>query len=186
MTHPNTDFQTIMALSAASLIAQNREHKAARSTLKSYLRWDDHLTERLAEAGVFLGVSVVVSVMFVAQSTPVAAEAPQIWTHGLLALTIAQGAILAGASCKVFTRIERIKNTSMLKSRPTDRPSRRAYAQLREVSDPSTLAISSVMPAGNLSGRPYTAFADGSVEIDTLLGRRRFIHLEAAREFVGE
>ncbi len=38
---------------------------------------------------------------------------------------------------------------------------------------------------GKLAGREYLVHADGSLEIDTLVGRRRFVSLEAAREFVG-
>jgi hypothetical protein len=36
-----------------------------------------------------------------------------------------------------------------------------------------------------LAGREYLTHDDGSVEIDTLVGRRRFVSLDVAREFVG-
>lgn len=38
---------------------------------------------------------------------------------------------------------------------------------------------------GRLHGRPYIAFSDGSAEVETLLGRRRFASLAEARDFVG-
>ena len=38
---------------------------------------------------------------------------------------------------------------------------------------------------GQLAGREYLEYHDGSIEIDTLVGRRRFISIDAAREFVG-
>jgi hypothetical protein len=38
---------------------------------------------------------------------------------------------------------------------------------------------------GVIEGRDYSEYADGSVEISTMLGRRRFATLAAAREFVG-
>ncbi len=39
--------------------------------------------------------------------------------------------------------------------------------------------------SGEVGGRPYRLFADGAVEIDTLLGSRRFASMEAACRFVG-
>jgi hypothetical protein len=38
---------------------------------------------------------------------------------------------------------------------------------------------------GEIAARPYRKFADGSVEIDTLLGARRFATMEDACAFVG-
>jgi hypothetical protein len=38
---------------------------------------------------------------------------------------------------------------------------------------------------GKLAGREFLQFDDGSIEINTLVGRRRFVSLDAAREFVG-
>jgi hypothetical protein len=38
---------------------------------------------------------------------------------------------------------------------------------------------------GKLAGREFLEHEDGSIEIDTLVGRRRFVSLDAAREFVG-
>jgi hypothetical protein len=38
---------------------------------------------------------------------------------------------------------------------------------------------------GTLAGREFLEFHDGSIEIDTLVGRRRFVSVDAAREFVG-
>lgn len=38
---------------------------------------------------------------------------------------------------------------------------------------------------GRIGERPYLQFADGSVEVETLLGSRRFESLEEARAFIG-
>ncbi len=42
-----------------------------------------------------------------------------------------------------------------------------------------------VVERGWLKDRAYVLFIDGSVEIDTLLGRRRFSSMQDAHEFVG-
>ncbi len=38
---------------------------------------------------------------------------------------------------------------------------------------------------GRIEDRSYTLFSDGSVEVETLLGARRFSSFEEAREFIG-
>jgi hypothetical protein len=43
----------------------------------------------------------------------------------------------------------------------------------------------SVVSKGFIGERPYAHFSDGSVEVETLLGSRRFESLEAAHSFVG-
>lgn len=42
-----------------------------------------------------------------------------------------------------------------------------------------------VKSRGRIADRTYTLFADGSVEVDTLLGSRRFHSFEEARAFIG-
>ncbi len=42
-----------------------------------------------------------------------------------------------------------------------------------------------VVGRGQLKDRPYVLFGDGSIEIETLLGLRRFPSLQEAHEFIG-
>lgn len=42
-----------------------------------------------------------------------------------------------------------------------------------------------VVARGDLNGRAYLLYSDGSVVVETLLGRRRFRSLAEAREFIG-
>jgi hypothetical protein len=43
-----------------------------------------------------------------------------------------------------------------------------------------------VVDAGKVGGRSYRRFANGSVQVDTLLGQRMFASMEDARAFIGE
>jgi len=42
-----------------------------------------------------------------------------------------------------------------------------------------------VVERGRLKDRPYVLFGDGSIEVETLLGLRRFSSFKDAREFIG-
>lgn len=42
-----------------------------------------------------------------------------------------------------------------------------------------------VLGRGHIKDRPYTLFGDGSIEVETLLGLRRFTSLQDAYEFIG-
>jgi hypothetical protein len=42
-----------------------------------------------------------------------------------------------------------------------------------------------VVERGRLKDRPYVLFGDGSIEVQTLLGLRRFASFKDAREFIG-
>jgi hypothetical protein len=45
--------------------------------------------------------------------------------------------------------------------------------------------VTKVVERGRLNDRPYVLFGDGSIEIETLLGQRRFASFKDAREFIG-
>jgi hypothetical protein len=47
------------------------------------------------------------------------------------------------------------------------------------------ISLRNVVSEGRIKGRAYLLYGDGSVEVETLLGRRRFPSLAEAREFVG-
>lgn len=52
--------------------------------------------------------------------------------------------------------------------------------------EPQAMATpKSVLERGLFKDRPYTLFGDGSIEIETLLGLRRFTSLQDAYEFIG-
>ena len=42
-----------------------------------------------------------------------------------------------------------------------------------------------VVERGRLRDRPYVLFGDGTIEVETLLGQRRFTSFKDAREFIG-
>lgn len=45
--------------------------------------------------------------------------------------------------------------------------------------------VNKVVERGRLKDRPYVLFGDGSIEVETLLGLRRFASFRDAREFIG-
>jgi hypothetical protein len=51
---------------------------------------------------------------------------------------------------------------------------------------PSIAHQEATIGSGSLNGRDYALFADGSLEIETLLGRRRFASILDAREFIAD
>ncbi|HEY8578242.1 MAG TPA: hypothetical protein VIL72_00035 [Beijerinckiaceae bacterium] len=56
----------------------------------------------------------------------------------------------------------------------------------RPAAAPQPRPTAGVVDAGMVGGRPYRRFANGSVQVDTLLGQRMFASMEEARAFVGE
>jgi|SRR5579872_2412938 len=64
-----------------------------------------------------------------------------------------------------------------------ERTSRNAPKMTVDV--PQRAEKSSVVERGLLKDRPYTLFGDGTIEVETLLGQRRFTSLQDAYEFIG-
>ncbi|MGP8233444.1 MAG: hypothetical protein ACLQL2_12400 [Methylovirgula sp.] len=50
---------------------------------------------------------------------------------------------------------------------------------------PRKKPVANVVQRGRLKDRPYVLFGDGTIEVETLLGLRRFTSFKEAREFVG-
>jgi hypothetical protein len=48
-----------------------------------------------------------------------------------------------------------------------------------------TMQTSRIVERGRLRDRPFVRFGDGTVEVETLLGLRRFASLKEAHEFIG-
>jgi hypothetical protein len=185
MDSQGTDYRLEMLLGDAREIAsvQGRSH-----TLLSlgFGRSPEGRRHAIAIIAILLGVSLMAAVTFVAGTGALFSEAPAPWTHGLLALIVAQSAIMAGAGLKLFNAIE----SSQQSLQKAARSATRLKAQTLPVStDPVTaLPFQSGLEMrtrrGRIGDRDFVQYADGSLEIDTRLGRRRFGSLEAAEEFL--
>jgi hypothetical protein len=67
---------------------------------------------------------------------------------------------------------------------PSHAPARPAPQPARAAPQPAT-AQSEIVERGRFDGRAYLRYRDGSVEIETLLGVRRFSSMEEVEEFIG-
>lgn len=186
MKNSTADFENIMALAAINLRERatlQRDRKYRRFVTRSQPRSQD----KLGNLGMFVGASVFTSVVFVAGLMPGTVDAPQMWTHAFIALTLAQFAMLAGATLKASSHRSASRESknderlarAMANVDATERNTSEADSEIRPTLTP--IALSS----GLLGEKAYIAFSDGSIEVDTMLGRRRFADLNAAREFVG-
>jgi hypothetical protein len=72
-----------------------------------------------------------------------------------------------GALKQFFDRV--IERTA----RPSETPPQRKNPDIK------------VVERGRLKDRPYVLFGDGTIEVETLLGLRRFTSFRDAREFIG-
>lgn len=100
---------------------------------------------------------------------------------------LAEALIVTGFGFAILDALDRNRRLtsramSVLQRQPdaADRPERPLATGAQETQ--SVTAIGS----GALSGREYTVFDDGSIEIETILGRRRFASILDAREFVAD
>jgi hypothetical protein len=116
----------------------------------------------------------------------ISSDSPEIWIHRLMALALLQSILIAAVTMKLLPIIERRRSVISIGRHP-ELPS-----QTPKPTDPRTERIPPPLPqppkpvvGGQLAGREFLEYNDGSVEIDTMVGRRRFVSLAAAREFVG-
>lgn len=184
MKNSTADFESIMALAAIDSLSVGGARSNVRKYRKYVARPRAGRRDRVANLGIFLAISVFTSVVFVAGLLPGSVEAPQMWTHAFIALTIAQFVMLAAATLKASSPRDReavvLEQKLSVQSRLNSDLDSGAPADNADLPIPP-VAISS----GLMGGKAYVSFSDGSVEIDTMLGRRRFVDLNAAREFVG-
>lgn len=187
MKNNTADFENIMALAALDLAGRNAPRQGRKyRRFGAQAQTRPRSKDRIGNLGMFLGASVFTSVVFVAGLMPGTVDAPRLWTHAFIALTLAQFAMLAGATLKATSR--RADRTDRIED---DKLSRAiANVELSESLAGETVDIRPSLPpialsSGLLSGKTYVAFSDGSIEVDTMLGRRRFPDMNAAREFVG-
>jgi hypothetical protein len=138
---------------------------------------------------VFAGLGLISAIIFVTGYSALMSDTPGIWIHRLMALTVAQSILIAAVAMKLLPLIERRYFSVRIGPRTTVKrellPDRR-----RESADQPQASIPAPPPrkptvGGKLAGREFLQFDDGSIEINTLVGRRRFVSLDAAREFVG-
>jgi len=183
MKNNTADFESIMALAAIdSLSGRNAPTQPRRYKRYVAVRGTGR-RNRIGNFGIFMAISVFTSVVFVAGLLPGNVDQPQMWTHAFIALTIAQFAMLAGATLKASSRQVR-------PIRDADIPARQSSGDI-EIGEMAAAAEERLplpvvaLSSGLMGDRAYIAFSDGSIEVDTMLGRRRFPDFQAAREFVG-
>lgn len=142
----------------------------------------------VAAFSIFAGLGIMSAVIFVTGYSALLSDTPAISIHRLMALTVAQSILIGGIAMKLLPHIERGRLSVRIfaDARSVSLPLLEQSAQRQEpagLAQPETPRKPVV--GGRLAGREYLVHADGSLEIDTLVGRRRFVSIEAAREFVG-
>jgi hypothetical protein len=141
-----------------------------------------------ATYAVFGGLGILSLGIFVIGCSALRAESPEVWIHRLMALALLQSILIGAATMKLLPLIERRSSLVRIGARTE----RLHMAQpLPKTNEVRTERVPPPLPAppkpviGQLAGRDFLEYSDGSIEIDTMIGRRRFISLDAAREFVG-
>lgn len=182
----NSSFQATLVASA--LVREMEERFMTQNA-----DWDSDVLhqsfeqEKIAAVAAFTGLSLMAAVTFVAGYESFSSDAPVTWSHGLIALSVGQLAILAGISFKIYRLLERNRSLASRAANRVTRPIRPAIDR-PVVTIPTPVAafeMPSDLPKAFIGNREYVTYPDGSVELDTLLGRRRFVSLDAAEEFVG-
>lgn len=142
---------------------------------------------RLITLAVFAALAIISTAVFIAGYLALVSDTPAVWIHRLMALTIAQSILIGAIAMKLLPMIEakgfsvRLHTATAAKQQLPER-----YETMPEPPAPlPPPAPKKSFIGGKLAGREYMEFDDGSIEIDTLIGRRQFISIDAAREFVG-
>jgi hypothetical protein len=97
---------------------------------------------------------------------------------------LGQGAIVIGLAWHISTELRRTRRVSG-RLTWTSAPSASSAAAPPPAGTAHGAASPELLATGEMNGRRYALFSDGSVELLTLLGRRRFRTIAHAREFVG-
>lgn len=143
---------------------------------------------RATTIAVLAGLVIVSAAIFVAGYSALLSDTPAVWIHRLMALTLAQSILIGAIAMKVLPMIEG-KGLSVRIAFP-DSARRQPLLERKQIAPEQSAPLPPPAPrppfiGGKLAGREYMEFDDGTIEIDTLIGRRRFISIDAAREFVG-
>jgi hypothetical protein len=97
---------------------------------------------------------------------------------------LGQGAVVAGLAWHVSTELRRNRRVSG-RLTWTSAPGAGSAAASPPAGTAQGPARPELLATGEMNGRRYALFSDGTVELLTLLGRRRFRTIAHAREFVG-
>jgi hypothetical protein len=141
----------------------------------------------IAAFSIFAGLGIMSAMIFTTGYLALLSDTPAIWIHRLMAMTLAQSILISAIVMKLLPLVERRRNAiSIAADAPVERLALPEKPETSEEPE-ENVALPSPKPAtaGKLAGRDYLAHPDGTIEIDTLVGRRRFVSIEAAREFVG-
>lgn len=146
------------------------------------------ISGRVITLAVLAGLGLVSAAVFVLGYSALLSDTPAVWIYRLMALTVAQSILIGAVAMKVLPLIES-KGLSVRISL-ADGTRQKSIADGREPVSEQPAPLPPPAPrkpfiGGKLAGREYMEFDDGTIEIDTLIGRRRFISIDAAREFVG-
>ena len=142
----------------------------------------------VASMVVFGGLGVLSLGIFIIGYSALLSDTPEIWIHRLMALALAQSILIGAVTMKLLPAIERRTSTirlgTMASTKPLEPARNKAPLRIDPVPPPLP-EVPKPSVGGQLAGRDYLQYHDGSIEIDTLVGRRRFVSIEAAKEFVG-
>lgn len=144
----------------------------------------------LGIASIAIGIAflAVTAATVVAGYLALTSGMPAVWIHRLTALAVVQSILIAAIAMKVLPLVRQQQQTLhvLADDQQLEHSNTSASAQASPIEPQFTPPpLPEPVVGGTLAGREYLTHADGSIEIDTLLGRRRFVSLEAAREFVG-
>ncbi|MEQ1717807.1 MAG: hypothetical protein ABL907_17820, partial [Hyphomicrobium sp.] len=120
--------------------------------------------------------------------------------HAAAALILAQSILFAGVALRTMSSVE--GNRELLRRflrsqsgsvphpvreqvRLMPPPPRLVAIGANPIHRPPPIPRRVIVAKGHIGNRPFLKYSDASVEIDTLLGRRCFITIDAAEEFVG-
>lgn len=143
----------------------------------------------IAAFTVFAGLGFLSLAIFAVGYSALLSDAPEIWIHRLMALAITQSALIGIVTMKLLPLIERRRSLIRIEAdehakASVEAPRKLTPQRIDPVPPPLPEPAKPVI-GGQLAGRDYLEYGDGSIEIDTLVGRRRFVSIEAARDFVG-
>lgn len=144
---------------------------------------------RIAAFSIFAALGIISLGIFVIGCSALRSEAPEIWIHRLMALAIVQSVLIGAVTMKLLPLIERgrslVRIGANTEKTEFSEPPRKATPLRIDPVPPPLPSPPKPVVGGQLAGREFLEYDDGSIEIDTLIGRRRFVSLDAAREFVG-
>jgi hypothetical protein len=165
----------------------NSDHAEERSAVAAAEPAVAQMHGGIAAFSIFAGLAIMSAVIFTTGYLALLSDTPAIWIHRLMALTLAQSILISAVAMKLLPLIEGPASVRIIADEKVERQALPDNSAAND--EPAEAAPPSLPPrpivGGKLAGREYLQHADGTIEIDTLVGRRRFASIAAAREFVG-